>query len=156
MTEPRERTAQDIGHHAEAPPELGTTILEREIPSEVALVTPLIIRATDFLESEGLLLPEFKSKFQLCIDEALRNAVVHGNKRDFSKKVKLIAFLSDSCWGVRIEDEGRGFAPQKVPDPREEQSLWGESGRGLHLMAHYMDKVDYYLNGRVLVLQKHL
>jgi len=158
MTERPAKTSSTIslpiGFHAGAPPAVGPVILEREIPSDVALVAPLIIRATDFLCEEGILSEEFKNKFQLCLDEALRNAVIHGNRRDFSKKVKLRAFADASRWGVVVEDEGSGFALERVPDPLTEKSLWGEGGRGLHLMAHYMDQVDYYFGGRVLVMEK--
>jgi len=138
------------------PPDLGRIIHEREIPSDVALVTPMIIRVTEFLQEGNVIPPDFKNKFQLCLDEALRNAVIHGNNRDFSKKVKLRAFVNETQWGVVIEDEGKGFVLEEVPDPLEDGSLWGESGRGIRLMELYMDRVEYYQGGRVLVMAKDL
>jgi serine/threonine-protein kinase RsbW len=142
--------------HAEPPPELGRIILEREIPSDVALVTPLIIRVTEFLQEGSVIPPDFKNKLQLCLDEALRNAVIHGNRRDFAKKVKLRAFVNETRWGIVVEDEGKGFALEKVPDPLTDGSLWGESGRGIRLIELYMDGVDYFCGGRVLVMSKDL
>ena len=158
MTEPNSRssTSLRIGFHDEPPSQLGRSILEKEIPSDVALVMPLIIRVSDFLTGEGLLLPDFKGKFQLCLEEALRNAVLHGNRSEFAKKVKLAVFLDDARWGVRVDDEGSGFRLETVPDPFSDKSIWGEGGRGLHLMSHYMDQVDYFSGGRVLVMAKCL
>jgi serine/threonine-protein kinase RsbW len=152
----RGRFPNQIGFHAEAPPDLGEVILEKEIPSEVALVTPLIIRTTEFLSEKEVLPIDFKNKFQLCLDEALRNAVIHGNRRDFSKKVKLRAFVSETRWGVVVEDEGNGFSLDRVQDPRSDKSLWVEGGRGLHLIAYYMDQIDFYGGGSVLVMAKSL
>ena len=158
MTEQREPTAsrQKAQIHADPPPDLGKVILEREIPSDVALVTPLIIRVTEFLEEGNVLAQDFKGKFQLCLDEALRNAVIHGNRRDFSRKVRLRAFVNDMKWGVMVEDEGKGFVLEKVPDPLDDSCLWGEGGRGIRLMELYMDELDYYCGGRILVMAKSL
>ena len=144
-----------IGFHAEPAPSPGNVVLEREIPSDLALVTPLIIRVSDFLVEQGLLAQGFKNKFQLCLDEALRNAVTHGNRKEFGKKVRVRVFEGDTQWGVVVEDEGKGFCLDKVPDPCAEPSIWGEGGRGIHLIGHYMDRVDFYSGGRVLVMGKN-
>ncbi len=158
MTEPHDPMIRDrrARFHPGPPPDLGKVIQEREIPSEVALATPLIIRATEFLLEENLVAPDFKNKFQVCLEEALRNAIIHGNKRDFSKKVKMKAFVNDTHWGVVVEDEGEGFAGDELPDPMADEGVWGESGRGIHLIEHYMDEVDYYCGGRTLVMAKTL
>ena len=158
MTEQREKTTQErrIRFHEGPPPDLGRVIHEREIPSDVALVTPLIIRVTEFLLEENVVPPDFKNKFQLCLDEALRNAIIHGNRKDFSKKVRLRVFLNDECWRVMVEDEGTGFSLEKIPDPLTDVSLWGEGGRGIHLMEYCMDGMDYYQGGRALVMTKFL
>ena len=112
--------------------------------------------AREFLSEEGLLPQDFKNKFQLCFEEALRNAVLHGNRSDFNKKVYVKVFQTESGWEVRVEDEGCGFCLDNVPDPLADDSLWGESGRGLHLMCHYMDLVNFYRGGRILVMTKFI
>ena len=158
MSEPKHPTipARRARFHPGPPPELGRVIHGKEIPSDVALATPLIIRVTEFLQEGNLLAQEFKNKFQMCLEEALRNAIIHGNRRDFSKRVKLMVFVNDTHWGVMVEDEGPGFAGEKVADPIGEENLWGESGRGIRLIEHYMDEVDYYSGGRTLVMAKSL
>jgi serine/threonine-protein kinase RsbW len=137
-------------------PELGEVILEREIPSDVALVHPLVVRTVEFLNEEAMFVPREESRIALCLAEALVNAVVHGNGKQFEKKVKLKVFLGETEWGFVVEDEGKGFDLAGVPDPRDEQGVWTESGRGIHLMAHYMDRVEYYRNGSANVLAKAL
>ena len=83
--------------------------------------------------------------------------MVHGNKRDFSKKVQLKAYVGETQWGIVVEDEGDGFSRERLPtNPLNENSIWGESGRGIHLIEHYMDEVNYYHGGRVLVMAKFL
>lgn len=148
-----ELTARIAVHKGPAP-DLGQVILEREIPSEPALVAPLVVRAVEFLRSEGLLQPSEESRIGLCLEEALQNAVKHGNRKDFKKKVRFQLFLGESEWGVIVTDEGHGFDPGRVKSPLNSEGLWGESGRGLYLMSHYMDRVEYFNAGSTLILAK--
>src|SRR5262245_18243938 len=79
MTEPKHSTinARRARFHTGPPPDLGKVIHGKEIPSDVALATPLIIRVTEFLQAGNLLAADFKNKFQMCLEEALRNAIIH-------------------------------------------------------------------------------
>lgn len=138
------------------PPNLGQVVFEREIPSDPALVQPLVVRVTDFLSKESLVLPRDECKIGLCLEEALQNAVLHGNKKDFKKKVKISIFMNDVEWGIIISDEGEGFDPANVKNPIQGESLWGESGRGLYLMGHYMDRLEYFNRGSTVVIARKL
>jgi serine/threonine-protein kinase RsbW len=138
------------------PPECGDALLEREIPSDSALVTPLVIRAVEFLRNEHLIRAEDESKVGLCLEEVLQNAVKHGNKSDFKKKVRFRVFLGETEWGVMVSDEGAGFELSRLRDPLQSEGLWGESGRGLYLISHYMDRVDYFNGGSTVVLASKL
>lgn len=138
--------------HSQPPPSLGKVILDREIPSDVALVTPLIVRVTEVLCEQGIVSPEFRSRFQLCLDEAVRNAVIHGNRRNFAKKVRVRAFDDGVRWGIQVEDEGQGFKSDQIADPGRESSIWREGGRGIHVISHYMEQVEYYAGGRVVIM----
>ncbi len=140
----------------EPPADLGRLILEREIPSEDALVTPLVVRLAEFLVKEGLIVEKERNRIGLCIEEACLNAVAHGNKRDFKKLVRVKIYLNDLSWSIRVDDEGNGFDLSKVPSPVSEHGMWGERGRGLSLISLYMDKVVYYHNGSTLVMSKEL
>lgn len=142
--------------HSGPPPNLGQVLHERQIPSDAALVTPLVVRAVEFLKGENLVPPGEESKIALCFEEALQNAVKHGNKGDFKKMVKFQIFLGGNEWGAAVTDEGAGFDLSKIASPVQPEGLWGESGRGVYLMSHYMDRVEYYLGGSTLVMFKHL
>ena len=138
------------------PPACGEILIDREIPSDLALVTPLVFRTIEFLKSGNFVRRENESTIALCLEEALQNSVKHGNQRDFKKKVRLQVFLGEDEWGVIISDEGPGFDLKSVRNPLDTDALWGESGRGLYLMSHYMDRTDYYNGGNTVVMAKKL
>ena len=132
----------------------GTVVDEREIPSDVALVAPLVSRIVDRLLEDGFILSDDRRKMELCLDEGITNAVVHGNGGDFEMTVRTVLWQSDDAWGVVIQDQGQGFSPEDVDERPPEETLWQESGRGIPLMALYMDDVSYYDGGRTLMLSR--
>jgi serine/threonine-protein kinase RsbW len=79
----------------------------------------------------------------LAVTEATTNAIIHANKCDPSKMVKIHAQIENSKLVIRIKDEGKGFDPSKLPDPTEPENLLKDSGRGVYLMKVYMDEVKY-------------
>jgi len=79
----------------------------------------------------------------LAVTEAATNAIIHANKCDPSKLVKIHAQINDSKLIIKIKDEGKGFDPSKLPDPTEPENLLKDSGRGVYLMKVYMDEVKY-------------
>lgn len=88
------------------------------------------------------------------VHEAVSNAVMHGNQCDPRRTVKLsYSFAGDRAF-IRVEDEGCGFAPSDVSDPTSEQGRSRPGGRGLLLMEHFMDSVNYASRGNVVELRK--
>lgn len=85
---------------------------------------------------------------KLALEEALINAIKHGNKLDAAKNVHVEANLGPDEAEIIIEDEGPGFERQCVPDPTAEENLDKCSGRGILLMEAYMDSVEYSKKGR--------
>ncbi len=83
----------------------------------------------------------------LAVEEAFINAVKHGNKMDPGKEVKISYSVSLDKVEVSLTDEGHGFNPTTVPDPRYGQNLYKTEGRGLFLMRAYMDVVDFNEQG---------
>ncbi len=79
----------------------------------------------------------------LAVTEATTNAIIHANKCDPSKLVKIHAQIEDSKLLIKIKDEGKGFDPTKLPDPTEPENLLKDSGRGVFLMKVYMNEVKY-------------
>jgi serine/threonine-protein kinase RsbW len=90
----------------------------------------------------------------LAIEEALVNAIRHGNREDPRKRVEVHCRLADDRIKVEIADEGPGFDPLRVPDPTDVRHLALPIGRGLLLMRAFMSRVTYEDHGRKVVLEK--
>ena len=78
----------------------------------------------------------------LAVTEATTNAIIHGNKSNSLKLVRIFVTIENSILTIKIKDEGHGFDPSKVPDPTNPENLLKDSGRGLYLMRVYMDSMD--------------
>ena len=83
---------------------------------------------------------------RLALEEALVNAIKHGNQMDRDKKVAIVSVVRAEHFEIHITDEGNGFDPGDVPDPTAFENIERPCGRGLMLMRHYMNEVSF--NGR--------
>jgi serine/threonine-protein kinase RsbW len=79
----------------------------------------------------------------LAVTEATTNAIIHGNKNNKLKMVRIYVFVEGSNVTIKIKDEGKGFDPSIIPDPTDPENLLKDSGRGLYLMRVYMDGLTY-------------
>ncbi len=77
----------------------------------------------------------------MAVRECMVNAVVHGNRYNRNKQVRVSAEAGEGRFTIRITDQGEGFELQEVPDPLHENNLLRHSGRGLFLMGAFMDEV---------------
>lgn len=84
---------------------------------------------------------------KLALEEALVNAIKHGNQMDRSKKVHIAFHVRPERFEVCITDEGPGFDPTDVPDPTAVENLERPCGRGLMLMRHFMTEVSFSREG---------
>jgi len=92
----------------------------------------------------------------LALEEAVVNAIKHGNRDDPDKKVQVRCKISTSrCW-ILVQDEGPGFNPQDVPDCTLDENLEKPSGRGLKLMRNFMSMIEYNESGNRVVMEKVL
>ncbi len=91
---------------------------------------------------------------RLATEEALVNAIRHGNREDPAKTVHVRYFLSVQQFMIEIQDEGNGFDPDGIPDPLAPDNLERPGGRGVFLMRHYMSWVQYNETGNCVVLCK--
>lgn len=91
---------------------------------------------------------------KLALEEALTNAVKHGNRWDPCKCVTVRYFVSEEEAVIFIRDEGSGFEPEAVPDCTSAERLPVPNGRGLLLMRAYMDEVRYQDSGREVCFVK--
>ena len=79
----------------------------------------------------------------LAVTEATTNAIIHANKSDVNKLVKISAFIENNRLIIKIKDEGKGFDLSQIPDPTAPENLLKDSGRGIYLMKVYMDELKY-------------
>jgi serine/threonine-protein kinase RsbW len=91
---------------------------------------------------------------RLALDEALTNAVKHGNQLNPDKKVLILYGVSDDWFEVTITDEGAGFNPEAVANPLASDNMERPCGRGLLLMRHYMSRVVFHPPGNKVTLTK--
>jgi serine/threonine-protein kinase RsbW len=91
---------------------------------------------------------------RLAVEEALVNAIKHGNQMDSSRKVRVAFQVSQEKFEVLIADEGEGFDPCEVPDPTAPENLEHPCGRGIMLMRHYMTTVAYNERGNMVSMSK--
>ncbi|MGY8771337.1 MAG: ATP-binding protein [Pirellulales bacterium] len=92
----------------------------------------------------------------LSTEEALVNAIKHGNGLDPDKNVQVELNLGAKRVSIRITDEGDGFDSDHLPDPTLEENLDVPSGRGVMLMRSYMTAVEYNENGNSVFMEKVL
>lgn len=90
----------------------------------------------------------------LAVDEALVNAILHGNALDPTKRVRFHCRLAPQKVRVEIIDEGAGFDPDSLPDPTSPCRLGCPSGRGVMLMRTFMSRVEFHDRGNHVVMEK--
>ena len=93
---------------------------------------------------------------RLCTEEAVRNAVVHGNRLDEKLLVKVSYWIDNGKLSIEVEDEGAGFNPDTIPDPTGNNNIMKESGRGVCLIRELMDSVEFNEKGNKIKMEKTL
>ena len=126
---------------------------ETTIPNDTGAALAVQERIVGRLEELGYP-PRDVFGCRLALEEALVNAIKHGNRNDPRKSVRIACRIADDRFVVEIEDEGPGFEPEDVPDPTDEENLEKPSGRGIMLMRAFMTRVDYEGRGNRVLLEK--
>jgi serine/threonine-protein kinase RsbW len=127
---------------------------EIEIPSEPAAGREVQDRIIGLLESYRFQEHDVFG-VRLALEEALVNAIKHGNRMDPDKTVRIACLVSNHKVRVEIEDQGCGFVPEEVPDPTADENLERPCGRGIMLMRAFMTLIEYNTVGNRVVLEKH-
>src|SRR5580704_3195015 len=81
-------------------------------------------------------------KIGLAVHEGVMNAFQYGNEQRRERKIHVAFELLHEKLVVHVSDQGTGFRLEDVPDPREDENVLGESGRGLLLMKAFMDEFN--------------
>jgi serine/threonine-protein kinase RsbW len=129
------------------------TILEEKIPSRLDKIPEFI---SVFIEKIGSLGFDKDEIFdiRLCVEEALVNAIKHGNKLKPDLSVSVDVQLDKEGLTVNVRDEGSGFDYKKLPDPTKKENYSRPHGRGVFLIKNLMDRVEFLDNGRCIKMSK--
>lgn len=92
----------------------------------------------------------------IAVTESVNNAIKHGNQLDAKKNVMLSIAIDENKLIFTIEDEGIGFDTTNLPDPTAPDKLEEIGGRGIFLMKHLADEVNFKENGKVVDLTFYL
>ncbi len=115
-------------------------LFKAEFLSSIEAMAEVLEQAVDCMVQGRCLRDKDVQRLRLCLEEALVNAVQHGNQGDAQRKVRIeIAEQMDKACRIRIFDEGGGFVPENIRKPEGEQM----GGRGVCLMRHYMEAVTF-------------
>src|SRR6187551_3714418 len=89
-------------------------VFEAEIPSRIEERHAVIDGSLESLRAAGCSVDPFLDR--LALDEAITNAIVHGNQSRASRMVTVRAFAGDEVFGIEVADEGAGFDWKRVVD----------------------------------------
>ena len=126
---------------------------ERVIASQTGAGAPILQEVLSQLEKQDWIQHDVFS-IHLALEEALVNAIRHGNRLDTNKHVHVACRVSPDIVRIEITDEGEGFDPSAIPDPTDPSNIEAPSGRGIMLMRNFMSRVEYNDVGNRVVMEK--
>lgn len=109
--------------------------------------------AIDEISSELNIGSDDYGKILVSTLEAVNNAIVHGNKADISKSVRIGFEYINSDLTVTVSDEGKGFRPEQIPDPTAPENIENLRGRGVFLMKNLCDNISFNERGNEVMMK---
>ena len=91
---------------------------------------------------------------RVAVEEALMNAIKHGNESNPDKPVHVVLQLSDTLFYGKIADQGIGFDPDCVCDPTADENVGKPCGRGVMMMKNFVDTLTYNATGNEVEMTK--
>ncbi len=132
----------------------GQVRLDFLVPSKLSRILG-VNRLVSFLAAEfGFPAEEYRVNLPMVMDEVLSNAIEHGNNSNAELKVHIRIYISSSRIVIKVEDQGDGFIPEDIDDPRSRENIYKGSGRGIYLIKEIMDKVIFRKDGRLIEIEK--
>jgi serine/threonine-protein kinase RsbW len=126
---------------------------ERTIPSDLNLGHKVLDDLLARLNTEGWNTRDIFG-IRLALEEAVVNAIKHGNCLDLSKQVQVVCrSTADQIW-IQVSDQGQGFDPADVPDCTDDEHIDSPNGRGIMLMRNFMSRVEYNKKGNAVEMEK--
>ena len=117
-------------------------IFEKEISSNPDLLPELEDIIVKLAEQQKMNKDKVNG-LALSFSEAASNSIIHGNKLDVNKKIKISVAVDQNRMKIIIKDQGNGFELNSVPDPTSPENILKDSGRGIHIMKSFLDNLTY-------------
>jgi serine/threonine-protein kinase RsbW len=124
-----------------------TTELTFDLPSDVRAIERAVETVVEYGHRIGFSPDRLRLNLRVGLTEALSNAMLYGNRRDPRKSVLIHAHFSRAEIVLRVTDQGHGFDPDHLPDPTVPANIRRSRGRGIFLIRHLMDRVEYNERG---------
>ncbi|MCU4156618.1 ATP-binding protein [Carboxylicivirga sp. A043] len=125
------------------------TVNKLEFNSETKNIN-IVEKLIDDMSSQYDLHSDIYGKLLLAVVEGVNNAIVHGNKLDKEKLVTVEYSIDDEKVEFTIIDEGTGFDYTNIPDPTKPENLEKTHGRGIFLMHHLADDIEFEEEGSIV------
>ncbi|MGD9721113.1 MAG: ATP-binding protein [Pirellulales bacterium] len=126
---------------------------DRTISSELAAGHRILEELLEKIGAEGWSSRDIFG-IRLALEEAVVNAIKHGNRLDASKQVHVVCKSTPEKVWFKVSDEGPGFNPKSVPDCTDSDHIDCPNGRGIMLMRNFMSSVEYSGRGNVVTMEK--
>ena len=124
-----------------------------EIPSDIKYIKKISHEILAHLE--GLKIDKsVQFDIRLAVEEAVRNSIEHAHSDDKELPITILYTLDNNKIEIKVDDKGEGFDLKKLPDPRSEDNIMKEGGRGVFLIRKLMDKVAYNEKGNEVTMTK--
>ena len=107
----------------------------------------IVEKVIDEVAAELGVKEEVYGKILVSAMEAVNNAIVHGNKTDTKRSVKIEFLYEKKELLISVEDEGSGFRPQEIPDPTRPENIENITGREVFLMSKLADSIKFNEKG---------
>jgi serine/threonine-protein kinase RsbW len=114
----------------------------KEIPSDPELLPEAEDYILDIAKEVNLDQEKF-NHLTLAFSEAAANSIVHGNKSNKNKTVKITVTVDDDFMTISLKDQGEGFKVEEVPDPTAPENILKDHGRGIHIMKSFLKDLRY-------------
>jgi len=122
------------------------------VPSDLALIAEAVELIAEQLRAGPLSPRRIRFNLRTALSEALANAIVYGNGQDPGKVVQVVVELEVDLVRVTVSDDGEGFDHTEVPDPTHQAQVQRDKGRGLFVIRHLVDGVDFNAKGNAICL----
>ena len=130
----------------------GYVVVEKiSIPSDFGSINR-VESMIDTICSRLSIKEDYYGNVLIAVTEAVNNAIQHGNNQDANLSVDVAVGDKESDFCFSIQDQGKGFDFDNLPDPTSPENIEKENGRGIFLMRSLAEEVEFKDSGRNVII----